>query len=344
MDGDGAAASNGDKCDTNDTRMSRRDVVQWVMRNNLNGEYYSDKDVERRAAGVGSSGGSSGVERPRTDRRRANGGWRKRRARTVGHEEEEEEEDEAEDEDEDEDDDDNDDDGGDEYSGGRSDGRSVDVLSQGSRKGSSQESGAIEAGHPGRDGCTDRGGGRSGGGGEGGVDVPLCADTWQLAKHLGTVASNGCISSTCHGWQGPQKAHQTVLAYTQGVGANRWKEQGEEAGKKVLLMRPVFGNKRFIDWILVDAKSCGLKDILRTSPEELPGYGADVGDRDRGDGKGREGGREGGRGAEGGPRRRPAVLIRRATVHTEGGPDRRSRNGMGSDHFPISIDVEIELR
>jgi hypothetical protein len=31
---------------------------------------------------------------------------------------------------------------------------------------------------------------------------PVCCDTWEVARHLGTSKANGCRASTCHNWHG----------------------------------------------------------------------------------------------------------------------------------------------
>ena len=32
--------------------------------------------------------------------------------------------------------------------------------------------------------------------------APVCCDTWEVARHLGTSEANGCKASTCHNWHG----------------------------------------------------------------------------------------------------------------------------------------------
>ena len=152
---------------------------------------------------------------------------------------------------------------------------------------------------------------------------PVMVDTWEVARMAGTTQANGCRASTCHNWFGLYRGFQKAQVYSQGPGSNSIDVyHGEYEGEHRAVVkgtRPVFGSARFIDWILVDFAS--LKE------ERVKVLGAEV---------------------HTAPGTRDHATIRRLPgawggQSRAGGPMWKQDSGWGSDHFPISVHLELNL-
>ncbi len=169
---------------------------------------------------------------------------------------------------------------------------------------------------------------------EPGGAASVCGDTWEFAREK--PRANGLFSSTCHAWNGLAPAWQHGNCGTQGPSANRVyvgaaaRADGAGAsrtklGASVAGLKKTYGSERFIDWVLVDRASLG-----RARRRCVHGGRRDVAEAD--------------------------VAVLRATVHTRRGEladySRTSSgahaganwHGWGSDHFPVSADLELVLR
>jgi len=135
--------------------------------------------------------------------------------------------------------------------------------------------------------------------------------------------ANGCFGTTCHWYAGVDNpSRQWMTGYTQGRGTNVSDVGYGVQQTSKFIRKPVVGNQRFIDWLLVDRLSISGSRFIRG--EKIP-----------------------------------KVRVLGAEVHTErgttnkcvdrpgpnGGPGGFSRNssGYGSDHFPISALLEIVI-
>ena len=153
-----------------------------------------------------------------------------------------------------------------------------------------------------------------------------CADTWVRAKANGRADAQGCISSTCHAWKGDNPAEMHLKANTQSVGGNSLSaEDGSSTRSKNPFNRVSttgklaanYGNKRFIDWLLLDRRSLAKQQVSVEGATVHTQYGL----------------------SEAKLRAMGADLSRLPIGSWKG-----SHGLFGSDHYPISVDLKFKGR